>query len=84
MLLVDSSSTGSIALGSDTLNIKGMEGIDVTASGSLFTIAAETATDTNKGVASFDATDFGNTNGRNYSFGNNSWFNRTKSRCYSY
>ena len=59
----DSSSTGSIALGSDTLNIKGMEGIDVTASGSLFTIAAETATDTNKGVASFDATDFGNTNG---------------------
>lgn len=59
----DSASSGSVALNGDTLSITGLEGIDVTASGAGITIGAEIASDTNKGVASFDATDFGNTNG---------------------
>ena len=54
-----------------------MEGIDITASADLFTIAAEVATDTNLGVASFDATDFGNSNGQYHCCGFYSWFNRT-------
>lgn len=59
----DSASTGSVALDGGTLAFTGMEGIDITASGGLITVAAEVATDTNLGVARFDATDFGNTNG---------------------
>jgi hypothetical protein len=59
----DSASSGSVALGSGTLAFKGMEGIDITASGGIVTVGAEVATDTNLGVARFDATDFGNSNG---------------------
>tara|TARA_R110000868_G_scaffold182773_4_gene423883 strand:- start:4001 stop:5545 length:1545 start_codon:yes stop_codon:yes gene_type:complete len=59
----DSASSGSVALGSGTLAFKGMEGIDITASGGIVTVGAEIASDTNLGVAKFDATDFGNSNG---------------------
>ena len=59
----DSSSTGSVALNGGVLDFDGGEGIDITASGASITINAETATDTNLGVAKFDATDFGNNSG---------------------
>jgi len=55
--------SGSVALNGGTLTFSGGEGIDIAASGSGITVAAEVATDTNLGVARFDATDFGNTGG---------------------
>ena len=59
----DSASSGSVSLASQTLDIVGLEGIDVTASGPQFTIGAEDATTSNKGVASFNSTDFTVTSG---------------------
>ena len=53
----DGTSTG-IDLDSETLTISGGEGIDTSATGNTVTIAAEEATDSNKGVASFAAADF--------------------------
>ena len=55
--------SGSVALNGGTLTFSGGEGIDIAASGSGITVAAEVATDTNLGVARFDATDFGNSSG---------------------
>lgn len=59
----DTSNTIGVNLLTETLEINGGEGIDVLASGDTVTISAELATDTNKGVASFNAVDFTVTDG---------------------
>ena len=54
----DSGSGDGVALANDTLTFTGGEGIDTSISGDTVTIAAEVATDTNKGVATFNTADF--------------------------
>jgi len=53
----ESSTAGSVSLGG-TLEFLAGEGINTTASGNTLTVSAEDASDTNKGIATFDATDF--------------------------
>ena len=52
------SGTIDIDLDSETFTIAGGEGIDTSATGTTVTVTAEQASDTNKGIASFDADDF--------------------------
>jgi len=52
----------------DTLTVTGGEGIDTSQSGDTLTIAAELATTSNKGVASFSADNFLVSSGRCYSY----------------
>ena len=54
----DSNVTTNIDLLSETLSVQGGEGIDTAVTDNTITISAEDATDTNKGIASFNSTNF--------------------------
>jgi len=56
--IASDSGTAAIDLDSETLTFTGGEGINTSISGSAITIAVEDATETNKGIATFDGTDF--------------------------
>jgi hypothetical protein len=62
-IITDTSAMNSLDLDSETLTLTGGEGMNVTHDGNTITFAGEEATSANKGVASFNSTDFTVTSG---------------------
>ena len=62
-LTADSASTGAVSILTQGLKIIGGEGLDVNVANQQFVISGENAAYANKGIASFDNTDFTVTNG---------------------
>jgi hypothetical protein len=55
--------SGALTIADHTVTISGGEGIDVTHAGTIISVAGEDASDTNKGIASFNSDDFTVTTG---------------------